>query len=129
MLKPVWDYIENACSLLIRSIFLLQIVNDQMLIVKNCNTFHDNLRVYSAACPDVDLVRPMLRLHRVAVEALPPVAEPLAGVIAAEGTAAIELQLPHHRVACPQKMDENKGKLNCDIAPLAFQCSFTSHKA
>ena len=71
------------------------------MINQKLQDFTDHLRVYPAACPDVDLVRPMLRLHRVAVEALPPVAEPLAGVIAAEGTAAIELQLSHHRVACP----------------------------
>ena len=67
---------------------------------RKCATIQDNLRVNPAACPYVDLVRPMLRLHRVAVEALPPVAEPLAGIFATEWAAAVDLQLPHHRVAC-----------------------------
>ena len=70
------------------------------MINQKLQDFTDHLRVYPAACPDVDLVWPMLRLHSVAVEALPPVAEPLAGVIAAEGAAAVDFQLPHHWVAC-----------------------------
>ena len=69
------------------------VMNDKL---KSWKTLHDNLRVYPAACPNVDLVRPMLRLQPVAVETLPPVAEPLAGVIAAEGAAAVDFQLPHH---------------------------------
>ena len=63
----------------------------------------ENSRVYPAACPYVDLVRPMLGLHRVAVEALPPIAEPLAGVITAEGATTVQFQLTHNRVSCVNK--------------------------